>query len=392
MEVMEWKWVDYVIKGEGEKSFPHLCEWIRNKGTNAQLSKIPGLYFRNNNKTVHNPGTGYLTPGELDALPLPAYHLLDLETIFSTIRHGIFRHGKRVLPYMASRGCNSSCTFCCRFLGRTFRHKKLSTIIDEITRIKKIHDVDEIYFEDDNISTDPAFFTQLLQTLTKLNLGINMKCANGLRADTINDDILKIMKKAGNYWIGFGIESGSPKVLQLMKKGLDLNKTSDTIKKAKNLGFLVGSNMIIGYPGETEQDIIESYDYFDKLKLDSLAIVNLIPFPKTAVRKICEKKGYLNKAAQDWNNYIFDIKNPRFLVETEYLDLPALQRIYRKLYLKTYLKPSRMLTLLRHMKLGDVWEGSKTMGRKLLGYESTAKQPSSDVTPALHREYEYETD
>ena len=127
------------------------------------------------------------------------------------------------------------------------------------------------------------------------------------------------------------------------------------------MGFLVGSNCIIGYPGETVEDIEESLNFFMNLDLDSMAVVNLIPFPGTEVRQICEDKGWLTPEAQDWNNYIFDIKAPKILIETEFVDRTVLRRMINQTYRKMYLNPKRIYRLLKHMKPKDIVEGTKIM-------------------------------
>jgi radical SAM superfamily enzyme YgiQ (UPF0313 family) len=133
----------------------------------------------------------------------------------------------------------------------------------------------------------------------------------------------------------------------------------------KSHGFLIGANMIIGYPGETEEDIWESYNFFQSLNLDSVAVVNLIPFPGTVVRKVCEEHGYLTDEANSWDNYYFDIKNPKILIETEYLSKQQLRNILKKIFFKFYTNPRRMITLLENMQLSDIIAGAKMMIQKI---------------------------
>lgn len=174
------------------------------------------------------------------------------------------------------------------------------------------------------------------------------------------------MRQAGCYSLGFGLESGSKKTLALMKKRIDLAKAKETIVLAKSMKFLVGANCIVGYPGETIDDIRESIQFFLSLPLDSAAIVNLIPFPKTEVRKICEEKGYLTSAAKDYNQYIFGLTNPNIMIETELLSTTDIRREIKRAYRLFYLNPIRLLRIYKHLNIRGIMFGLKAMIKNLL--------------------------
>ena len=123
--------------------------------------------------------------------------------------------------------------------------------------------------------------------------------------------------------------------------------------------------MILGYPGETENDIWEGFQFFESLNLDSIAVVNLIPFPGTAVREICEQNGYLTEQADSWDNYYFDIKNPKILIETEHLSQEQLKKILKKIFFKLYTDRTRLLTLLKNMSFSDIKDGTMMMIQKM---------------------------
>jgi radical SAM superfamily enzyme YgiQ (UPF0313 family) len=174
------------------------------------------------------------------------------------------------------------------------------------------------------------------------------------------------MKKAGCYSISFGIESGSQRVLKMMRKNLSLIKAEENVKIAKSMGFLVGSNCILGYPGETVDDINDSLNFFMSLNLDSMAVVNLIPFPGTEVRKLCEEKGYLTADADHWENYIFDINKPKILIQTELLDEQTLRKMINSAYRRMYLNPRRMLRILKHIRPRDGIKAARVMLQRIL--------------------------
>lgn len=364
-EVIRWDAVDFVVIGEGERTICALGEWVVGGMSDSGLRDIPNICYVKDNQVVHNARIPFLESVELDALPYPAFHLLDLKKVFKYNRHGLFKKGTRVLPVMSSRGCPQLCTYCCRVMGRRMRCRSVESLMGEMEHLIDVYNVNEIWFEDDNFTANKVWANAVLDAIIENDYGIPIKFANGIRADGVDEDLLRKMKRAGCYAISFGIESGSPHVLDLMQKKLSLDKAKENILIAKKLGYLVGSNVILGYPGETLADIEESIDFFMGLDLDSMAAVNLIPFPGTVARDICEEKGYLTEEAKDWNNYIFDIKTPRILIETEHVDRHTLMNMLNKVYRKMYFKPSRMLKLLRHMNVSDFIAGVKIMSTKI---------------------------
>jgi radical SAM superfamily enzyme YgiQ (UPF0313 family) len=189
----------------------------------------------------------------------------------------------------------------------------------------------------------------------------------------VDKEVLEAMRRARAYSLSFGIESGSPATLAEMKKHLDLGKAKENVFLAKSMGFLVGANCIIGYPGETVDDITESLDFFFGLPLDSMAIVNLVPFPGTEARELCEREGYLTEAAQDWDNYYFSINRPIPLIETPQLSREELVRAVRRAYRRMYLRPRWLARAVGQLSPRQILHGAAIM----LGWRGRGK--GSDV-------------
>jgi len=364
-EVAGWNAVDFVVEGEGENAIKSLCRWLTESGSESQLSSIENLAYKNGAGVTRNPRCDFMPADQLDSLPMPAFHLLDLDRIFGKTVHGLYSRGSRILPVMSSRGCPSPCTYCCRMMGFSIRYRSVNSLLDEMDFLISRYALDEIWFEDDNFTASRRRAHEMLDAIIARNYGINMKFANGLRADGVDAALLEKLKRAGCYSLSFGIETGSPKVLELMRKKMSLEKAGENVKLAKSMGFLVGANCIIGYPGETMDDIKTSLDYFMELDLDSMAVVNLIPFPGTEARRVCEEKGYLTPLANDWNNYVFDIKSPRVLIETELLSAVDVTKMINLAYRRMYLDPRRMFRIARNMKPRELLLGVKTMLSKI---------------------------
>ncbi|MBF0152940.1 MAG: B12-binding domain-containing radical SAM protein [Magnetococcales bacterium] len=367
-EVIGWPEVDFVVVAEGEIPLGMLADWLAAQGDVEQLERIPGLWYKDAEGGLHaNPAGSFLSGDDLDRLPRPAYHLLDVERVVTRIRHGVFRQGRRVLPYMASRGCPYLCTYCSAMMGRRMRRRRAELVLDDFQFLVDRYGIDEIYLEDDNFTLSRDYAETILDGIVARRLPVTLKFANGIRVDNLQAQMLEKMAAVGVRSLSFGLESGSPNVLRLMKKSLNLDRVRSKTELIRQHGFLLGASMIIGYPGETEADIRESYAFFKSLRLDSMAVVNLIPFPGTDVRQLCLDNHWLTEQANDWDNYYFDIANPKILIATDLLSQEQTRELLREIFFKFYLEPRRIMTLLRHMQVGDMVEGAKLVLRKLRG-------------------------
>lgn len=337
--------IDYVIEGEAEISFPRLCGRIRDNNADRTIKNI-----------VRSP---FMSGEELDDLPFPAFHLMDINTYFRKGQtHGVYKKGRRAVPIMTTRGCPFTCAFCCRAMGNIIRKRSVANVASEIDELVRRYNIDELYVEDDNFTVDRKRAFELLGVIK--NSGVRyLKFANGVNINTVDEEMLLRMREANVYSVSFGIESGCPDTLGKMNKHISLRRARKIISFAKSIGLLVGANCIIGYPGETEDDVNKSLEYFFSLRLDSTAIVNLVPFPGTKARKLCEENRWLTKEAADWGNYYFSINNPIPLIETPYLSKTQLAGLIRKAYRKMYLNLSWLIKAAGKISLKNACVGIK---------------------------------
>lgn len=361
--VIREPWVDFVFTHEAELPFAALCKaHMGGSPSKASLLEIENLLFMDSGRVVKTKRRDYLSSAELDMLPMPAFHRMDLEKYFNnTQTHGLFRKGNRILPVMSSRGCPNTCTFCCRMMGRRMRVRSPEGLIQEIQYLRDRYGIDEVYFEDDNFTVLRDRALDILERFARLEPPLYLKFANGIRADQVDRELLIAMKNARVYSLSFGIESGSVSTLTKMKKNLDLDKARSNVMIARSMGFLVGSNCIIGYPGETPQDIRESLDFFFKLPLDSMAIVNLIPFPGTEAREVAEREGCLSQEAQDWDNYYFSINDPITLIETPQLSGEETRRLVKQAYRRMYMRPQWILRNFNQFSFKQMMHGASRL-------------------------------
>ena len=272
--------VNYCFTGDGENS---LAKFVLNTEcrnfSHDILKDIPGLVYRSNGKIVKNPEE---LIADLDSIPFPRWDLMP-PTSYPKSPHGAFF---RQFPYAAmyaTRGCPFPCTFCAasKVSGKSIRHRSLENIMEEIKLLRNNYGVKEIHFEDDNFSVKKKLLVEFCETLLKEDLNITWCFPNGLRLEMLDLNDLRLMHRAGCYAVNVGVESGSDRILKRMKKGITTEKMRESIARVKRAGIDIGGFFIIGFPGETKEDIIQTIKYSKTLELDRIGVSYFQPYPGT---------------------------------------------------------------------------------------------------------------
>ncbi|MBW2981160.1 B12-binding domain-containing radical SAM protein [Candidatus Woesearchaeota archaeon] len=265
---------DYVILGEGEESF---LELVGGKDP----SDIDGLAYKRNGKLLVNPKTKFIK--DLNSLPFPARDLIPLKNYWKLgTAHGPVNN--KYTSIMTTRGCPFGCRFCSSpaFWQRTFRKVNPARVVDEIEYCIKEFGITEFHFEDDNITLDKNHIIEICKEILRRNLKIAFNTPNGIRADTVDEEVLKWMKKAGCTHITLAPESGSERVLTLMNKKINLKHLENVVRMLNRLKIKTCTFFILGYPGETKKDREVTRNYMKRLVkagLDETSIGIVIPLP-----------------------------------------------------------------------------------------------------------------
>jgi len=184
------------------------------------------------------------------------------------------------LPLFITRGCPYSCIFCNvnKIFGRSYRKRELANVLDEVKAgiemgIKYFDVVDDCFTLDKNYVKE---FCKLVKPL-----GITWECTQGARIDTLDEEAFFAMKDAGCILIAVGIESGNQKIVDNIKKGLNLEVAKKNIAFAKKAGLRVKAFFLVGSPGETYEDVLLSIKFFKENKIDLPRFGVLAPYPHT---------------------------------------------------------------------------------------------------------------
>ena len=322
-EVMEDKNIDYIILGEGEISLSQLV-----KGEDKK--KRDGLVYRKNKQIKINPKTKFIE--DLDSLPYPARNLFPMDKyLHSSRNHATFCKRTPVATVLTSRGCPYDCIFCSihGVCGYKWRSRDPYKIVDEIEFLVENYHVKEIHFEDDNMTLDKNRAEIICDEIIRRKLDISWTTPNGVRIDTLDEDLLNKMKKSGCYLLFIGVESGSQYVLdKLINKKLSLKKVERINKLIQKVGIERIAFFVIGTPGETKENIKESIRFMIKLDLDDIFLSIVSPYPGSRLYKESIKNNWLV------NTDLSKIRPKYCNIKTKYLTPEEVERLRNIMYLK----------------------------------------------------------
>lgn len=300
-ETMEWfsEDLDYGFQGEAEIGFSKLLDIISSNGSG--LESVPGIIYRNEGRIKVNPPA---IVEDLDVLGYPAWDLICPDT-YPEAQHGAFYKKFPISPIIVTRGCPYPCTFCAatKISGKKIRRHSIKYILNEIEMLYTDFKIREFHIIDDNFTFDLDYAKDLVRGLIGLGLDISWATPNGVRLDKLDDELLRLMKQSGLYLISVGIESGSDRILKLMKKGTTVSKIKSGIKMIRASGIEVAGFFIIGYPGETKNDIESTIKLSCDLDLLRANFFTYLPFPATESFNQLKEKGELSKVK--WDNFYF---------------------------------------------------------------------------------------
>lgn len=333
--------LDYLFQGEAEEGFKKLLDKLA-AGARVDFSDIPGLAWRENQNIRLNDK--HFTE-DIDSAGMPAWDLIRPEE-YPEAQHGAFFKNFPIAPIITTRGCPFSCTFCAGNLisGKKLRKRSPQNVLDEIQVLYTDHGIREFHIVDDNFTLDREFAKEFLRSLKKLNLGISWAVPNGVRMDTLDDELLGLMKDTGLYLISLGIESGSDRVLGSMKKKMTTDKIRRVVEMIRRHRIDIAGFFILGFPGETLADINKTIRFSRELDLIRANFFTYLPFPGTESFNKLKAEGKLDNI--DLKRFYFT--NATFTPEG--IDKNTLKSLQRKAFLGFFLRPRILLGNLMQIK------------------------------------------
>jgi radical SAM superfamily enzyme YgiQ (UPF0313 family) len=251
--------VDFVIRGEGEEAFASLAAAL---SADRSPFEIDGVSYRKGNEVVINGKARAIA--DLDTLPMPDYEAFPVERY---IEHNRYLRSVRGISVIVSRGCPFQCTFCAvhQTMGRNWRIKSPQRVVDELVILKDRHQLEGVWFKDSIFNLNREWVKEFCGLMIERKVNIAWQALT--RIDLIDEEELKLMKRAGLTQLDLGIETGSPKSLVRLKKGITVEKIKERVRLAKQYVKVFGFFMI-GIPGEDETDVQQTFELAKALDLD----------------------------------------------------------------------------------------------------------------------------
>jgi radical SAM superfamily enzyme YgiQ (UPF0313 family) len=261
---------DLVVIGEGDRTLPELIKALEN---DAPLDPVQGIGYMENGAPHFTEPRPLIR--DLDALPDPAWDLVDMEKYFEVM-------GLRCFITMATRGCPFACSFCNKLMSpRQYRKRDPVKVVDEAQEYLARFRCDRIYFVDDIFTCDRDWVMAFCREVIRRKLKFTWECES--RVNLVDLDMLLFMRKAGCIKIHFGVESGSERILQSMNKKITPKQIQDAARCARLAGIWYKFFLLFGFPWETWEDMHATRKMVFDAAPDILAISLLIPMPGSAI-------------------------------------------------------------------------------------------------------------
>lgn len=319
--------VDAICRGEFEMTVKELALSL---GHGDDLGQVAGMSYRDGGEMRVNAPRPLIE--DLDSLPFPARHIVGHDGYRAAIYSG-----DSPTAMVSSRGCPYHCVYCLwpdTLYGHKFRARSAANVVDEMELVAQDYGVDEIYFDDDCLTLNRARVMEICRLLTGRE--VNVKWIVQSRVDTVDREMLAAMKEAGCHYILFGVESGSPKMLEIMKKKISLDKVREAMRDCRELGIKTQAYFLFGVPGESQDTIQETIKFANEIGADSTQFAIAIPHPGTELYEVCTDRGWL--LYDEWEDFAAE----NSLIETDQLTREDVERARIQAYKRHYFRPEFM--------------------------------------------------
>lgn len=274
-DALQNKQIDAIVLGEAERTLPELVNAIDKKKQEKDFRKIKGIGYHYKNKIII---TGpRLLLKDLSKFPWPDRDALEMDK-YLAVRPFM------PMPYpstyiIAGRGCPGNCFFCQPILrkmsGKTIRNREVKDVVDEIEFVIKKYKVRSINLGCDHPTANKEWTHKFCDEIIKRKIKTIFNIP--IRVDSVDYPLLKKMKRAGITHLTFGVESGSPEMLIIMRKGFKIQKAIEAFRLCNEVGITTQANLMVGTPGETLDTIKGTIDFIHKAKPDFISVNVTLP-------------------------------------------------------------------------------------------------------------------
>lgn len=298
--------VDYCVIGEGENIIAGLVEALNGK---REMTAVDAVCYREGGHVVHQPVARWIE--NLDVVPFPARHMVDMNLYFTIGEpQGIRLDGerrKRAAQMTTSRGCPFQCTYCAKNVtwGKAYRTRSAENVLAEIEHLVETYGVEHIAFQDDNFTADMDRAAVIFDGIVERKLPITWEAPNGLGVNFLSVDLLEKMKASGCVSFTIAVESANSARLRAVRKPNYIKMAPPIVARAKELGIEVRGFFMIGFPGETLDEVQKTVEYARGLKLAVTNFAIVTPLPGTVFYNEVVQAGLLDESTVDFEDFTY---------------------------------------------------------------------------------------
>ncbi|MCX5686482.1 MAG: radical SAM protein [Candidatus Omnitrophica bacterium] len=297
--------VDYVIVKEGELPLSELAKYLL--GNKKEITGIPNLVFKIDGSIKRNT---VQDNGRLGFIGVADYALLDMEKYVEKIIAPNRR--RRQVEVLTARGCPYRCAFCVNTIlyDRKWRSEPPDLTLEKLDRLIGDYKIDHVFFMDEDFFCNRNRTKSLIADIGKRKITWEANCrADYIKDDYLDDNLLDSLKKSGCVKLRFGLESGSQRVLDLLKKDITVEDSLNMAKRLSRYGIVPAASFMMGLPDETAGDVIKTTDLISRLSavnpdimISGPAIFR--PYPGSELFRRCEEKGLVApKTLDEWSDF-----------------------------------------------------------------------------------------
>ena len=299
--ILNHKQVDIMVVGEGDVTVVELIDAMAH---NRPLDTVAGIAFRRDGEYVTTAPRPIIR--NLDDFP-QEYDLIDLEAYFnfkcSMDFFPVYR-SPRFIPLVTSRGCPFKCTYCHDIFAKSIQYRSPEVVVDEMELLVKQYGIEEFHIVDDTFNLNMKRAKRIMDMIVERGLKVHLSFPNGLRADFFDEELIGKMSKAGAYRLALGIESGSQRIQDMIKKDLDIAILPGVVKQLTKSRISVHGFFMLGFPTETREEMEGTIDFACNLGLTTANFSLVIPNPGTELRETFIEE--MELANDGFSDYSFD--------------------------------------------------------------------------------------
>jgi radical SAM superfamily enzyme YgiQ (UPF0313 family) len=339
-QTMKAECLDSICLGEGEDVW---SDFLDRMSRREGLDDVAGLWFRRDGEVVRNPNRS--TYVDVDAVPMPAYHLLDIERYFDIDFVRFPTVDRRAIQIFTSRGCPYRCIYCHDLFGKKFRGRKPELVWEEIKFLYDTYGIREFMVEDDIFNMDIERAKRICDLVIASGLKLGFQFGNGVRLERFDDELMRKLARAGTHHIAIAIESANSRVQKLIRKNLKVGMLDEVLGWARRYGIETLGFFMLGFPGETVEEINRTIKYACNSRFDEALFSIATPYAGTELNELVRATG-----SYEGGHDLHDEWEGVVKIKSKEWDHRKLKRLQRKAYFMFFLTRFRFMRILMKMR------------------------------------------